>query len=100
MLSGRCAWVAFPEESARYFTAGNVLGECCERLDVPRSGKEKLVNGTVVVPDETPINTLPGLQPAGHTNRAEVAPKTCPCSRLQSQWFCARDSKLSNLDAA
>eukprot|EP00971_Amphidinium_carterae_P229853 4561109-Amphidinium_carterae.1 len=61
MLSGRSIVVM----STGFDNVEQILGECCRRLGMDRSGNEKLVHDTEVVPAGAEVGSWPGLRPAG-----------------------------------
>eukprot|EP00971_Amphidinium_carterae_P239092 4746181-Amphidinium_carterae.1 len=64
MLSGRSTVLCADDSK----NAKQIIDRCCSRLGMERSGNEKLVHGTEVLPATARVGTWPGLRP-----RAEVS---------------------------
>eukprot|EP00971_Amphidinium_carterae_P289869 5755871-Amphidinium_carterae.2 len=62
MLSGRSTVAA---SRGGFDNVEQILNQCCGHLGMDRSGNEKLVHGTAVVPARAEVRSWPGLRPAG-----------------------------------
>eukprot|EP00971_Amphidinium_carterae_P290915 5776991-Amphidinium_carterae.1 len=61
MLSGRLTVVMASGDDQ----AEDIVGRCCHRLTIHKSGQESLVHWTEVVPATAMVRSWPGLRPAG-----------------------------------
>eukprot|EP00971_Amphidinium_carterae_P061855 1224922-Amphidinium_carterae.1 len=68
MLSGRCTAVL----AGGCRSASNIVEECCRRLAIHRSGTERVVHGTEVVPNAARVSDWPGLGPKGEVSEYQL----------------------------
>eukprot|EP00971_Amphidinium_carterae_P302356 6008046-Amphidinium_carterae.1 len=61
MLSGRSTVLCARVDA----NADQIVQQCCWRMGITQSGKEKLIHGTEVLPATTKVESWPGLRSAG-----------------------------------
>jgi len=68
MLSGRStAVMSLGDDSVE-----TIVGRCCSRLQMQKSGRESLIHGAEVVPPGAQVLDWPGLQPKGEVSEYQL----------------------------
>eukprot|EP00971_Amphidinium_carterae_P156647 3105193-Amphidinium_carterae.1 len=68
MLSGRSTVVM----STAFHNVEQIVERCCRRLGMDRSGNEKLVHGTEVVPARASMENWPGFLRQGQVSEYQL----------------------------